>query len=97
MAVFPAVAATRIGGRWLNSALRREAPEAGRSQLAEASSLANTVFGALYRVEAPLAARFRLPFGVSIVAIARRGGSTAGRRPGPAGSFSGTAVDCDRS
>lgn len=72
MAVFPVVAATRIGGRWLNSALGRKAPEAGQSQLAEASSLANTIFGALYRVEAPLAARFRLPFGVSIVAIARR-------------------------
>lgn len=72
MTVFPAVAAIRIGGRWVSAALGRQTPEHGQSQLEEASPLANAVFGALYRVEAPLAARFRLPFGVSVVAIARR-------------------------
>ncbi|HJO03312.1 MAG TPA: methyltransferase domain-containing protein [Acidobacteriota bacterium] len=72
MTVFPAVAAMRIGGRWLDSALGRETPEEGQSQLKEASSLANALLGALYRVEVPLAARFRLPFGVSVVALARR-------------------------
>jgi hypothetical protein len=43
-----------------------------RSDLAAVAPWLNTTLSTLYRLETPLAARFRLPFGVSLLVLARR-------------------------
>jgi SAM-dependent methyltransferase len=71
-AVWPAVAASRLGGRWLRQLLRRPAPAAGQSQLQAAPAWLNRSLGALYRLEVAVASRVPLPFGVSVVLLAQR-------------------------
>ena len=72
-AVFPLVAISRIGGRWLRRlAGRGEATRRGQSQLQPTPGWLSAMIRALYRIEVPLAARVGLPFGVSVVVLARR-------------------------
>lgn len=73
-ALFPVAAVLRLGRRLLHGA-----PPAGESGAAAAhSDLApsppglDAVLGILYRVEAALACRSRLPFGLSLAVLARR-------------------------
>lgn len=71
-AVFPLVAASRIGGRWLRRLGLVAGDATGQSQLQPTPRWLSLALTALYRFEIPLAARFRLPFGVSVVVLGRR-------------------------
>jgi len=68
-AVFPAVAAARLGARWLSPGATTPS---GKSQLEPAAAWINWLMRAVYAVEAPIAARWSLPFGVSVAILARR-------------------------
>lgn len=81
-AVFPLVAISRIGGRWLRQlAGTGELSTRGHSQLRPTPGWLSAMIGALYRIEIPLAARIGLPFGVSVVVLAR--GADAETASGP--------------
>lgn len=73
--LFPAALAVRLGKRALHGA---PALSAGRGQVEAHSDLApvagwlNALLLSLYRIETPLAVRFRLPFGSSLMILARR-------------------------
>ncbi len=69
-AVFPAVAAVRIVSRWLPAG--SPPPAEGKSQLEPAPGWVNGLMNLIYAVEAPLASRFALPFGVSLAMLGRR-------------------------
>lgn len=71
-AVWPAVAVSRVGGAWLRGVLGRPEPEHGSSQLQPTAAWLSRLLLGLYRVEMALAARVRLPVGVSVVMIGRR-------------------------
>ncbi|HEX9700231.1 MAG TPA: class I SAM-dependent methyltransferase [Acidobacteriota bacterium] len=70
MLLFPAAAALRVGKRVLLGPPRTDIP--ARSDLTAVAPWLNTTLSTLYRLETPLAARFRLPFGVSLLVLARR-------------------------
>jgi SAM-dependent methyltransferase len=70
MLLFPAAAALRLGKRVLHGPPRADLP--ARSDLTAVPTWLNATLAALYRLETPLAARFRLPFGVSLLVLARR-------------------------
>jgi SAM-dependent methyltransferase len=70
MLLFPAAAALRLGKRALHGPPRADLP--ARSDLTAVPTWLNATLAALYRLETPLAARFRLPFGVSLLVLARR-------------------------
>ncbi|HUF46460.1 MAG TPA: class I SAM-dependent methyltransferase [Vicinamibacterales bacterium] len=64
--LFPAAAARRLASR------ARRAGLSGRSDLERAPRWLNQSLIRLYQVESTLAARYRLPFGLSLVVVARR-------------------------
>lgn len=71
VAVFPLVWASRVGGRLLRRLLRRPEPDTGSSQLSATPAPLDVALGAYYRIETAVASRLRLPFGVTVVAVAR--------------------------
>ena len=81
--MFPVAAVVRLAQRILP---RRGIEEAApRSDLSPAPSIVNAAAGFVYRMEAPLAARGMLPFGLSVLALARKAGT-----PTPGASATGT-------
>lgn len=72
--LFPAALAVRLGKRALHGSPRLGDGEevAAHSDLAPVAGWLNSSLLALYRVETPLATRFRLPFGSSLLILARR-------------------------
>lgn len=71
-AVWPAVAASRVGGAWLRRVLRLGESEHGASQLQATPGWLSAALLALYGLEIPVAVHAHLPVGVSLVMIARR-------------------------
>lgn len=65
-ALFPAIAAVRLGRRVVR------APGRGQSDFELGPAWLNGALAALFRAEARVAARRDLPFGVSLLALARR-------------------------
>ena len=81
--LFPAALALRFAKRLIHGAPTLGSDEAAndvppRSDLAPVAGWLNSSLSALYRIEAPLATRLRMPFGSSVVALARR---PAARKP----------------
>lgn len=72
--LFPAALAVRLGKRALHGSPRLRPGEqvAAHSDLAPVAGWLNTLLLALYRVETPLTVRFRMPFGSSLMILARR-------------------------
>lgn len=68
--LFPAAAARRLASRARGAGHGGRAT--GRSDLARAPRWLNQSLVGLYRFESALAARYRLPFGLSLVVVARR-------------------------
>lgn len=72
--LFPAALAVRLGKRALHGSPRLGNDEgvAAHSDLAPVAGWLNRLLLGLYRVESPLAVRLRLPFGSSLLVLARR-------------------------
>ncbi|MGD8331201.1 MAG: class I SAM-dependent methyltransferase [Acidobacteriota bacterium] len=73
--LFPAALAVRLGKRALHGSPELTAADGeveGHSDLAPVAGWLNTLLLSLYRVETPLAVRLRLPFGSSLMILARR-------------------------
>ena len=76
--LFPAALTVRLAKRLVHGApdLAADGGSGGdvpaRSDLAPVAGWLNSSLSSLYRLEAPLAVRFQMPFGSSVVALARR-------------------------
>jgi len=83
--LFPAATVVRLTERMLAGASRRGRTDddgaTAHSDLAPVPRWLNAALEAIYRVEAPLAARFRLPFGLSLMTIAQRTADAERRIP----------------
>lgn len=81
--LFPPAAVLRLVQRWrhgsdpssgsiASNSTGRRPRVSGRSDMGPVPPWLNRLLGLVYRLEAPLASRFRLPFGLSLLALVRR-------------------------